>query len=432
MMRGKAAIVACVGLALLAGCNTLDRNYLREGAGTDVPTTDIVTATNLQQIYFGEVCRQAGLPLRPTPDGIFLCDELAMPPPAWALFVQAGMNDIDRRCDAYLVWLDDRRRWREPILKQLHSTAAATAAIMGLTGVGAAPIAIVGAAFGFAQETFVNLSGRLITEVNHSTVQTVVLTRQNDYRAGLRNIAIPNAPAALYALRSYLRLCMPMTIETEINATITTVDRTGRAPVPLVTPATINSGIITSATAPIPASPRQRDPVAPNRLTGLEQSLSVQYIRDVEAALCVPEDGDLGPPGSATRVAIRDYLLARTGSSPTADGLTAAQRNLLTDAVKRVGVCTDRKYQNAFEVGAFGAAQGDPKARIKDFQENLRAALSDLKSPAATTVPTDGDLDNKTRDAILEYRRLSNTLLTPANNPRNRQVDFRLKRSVTP
>src|SRR5947207_11932596 len=270
-MRGKGAILGAVGLALLAGgCNTLDRNYLRDGVGTEVTSTDIVTSTNLQAIYFGEVCRQAGLTVRQTPDGALLCDELALSPAAWSIFVQAGMNDIDRRCDAYLAWLDDRRRWREPLLKQLHSTAAATAAIMGLTGVSAAPIAIVGAAFGFAQETFVNLSGRLITEVNHSTVQSLVLTRQNDYRAGLRNKVIVNGPAALYALRSYLRICMPMTIETEINTTLTSVDRNGAPPVPLITPATINAAIITNATAPLPSSPRQRDLIAPNRLNPFE------------------------------------------------------------------------------------------------------------------------------------------------------------------
>ena len=90
-------------------------------------------------------------------------------------FVQAGMNYIDRRCDGYLAWLDNKRRWREPILKQLHTTAATTGAIMGLTGVGAVPIAIVGTAFGFAQDTFVNVNARLITEIDHSVLQTVAL-----------------------------------------------------------------------------------------------------------------------------------------------------------------------------------------------------------------------------------------------------------------
>jgi hypothetical protein len=306
------AIVAWVGLALLAGgCNTLDRTYLREGVGTEVASVDAVAVTNLQEIYFGEICRQAGLSVRQTPEGALFCDEVAMSPAAWTIFVQAGMNDIDRRCDAYLAWLDDRRRWREPALKQLHSTAAATAAIMGLSGVGAVPIAIVGAAFGFAQETFVNFSGRLITEINHSTVQSLVLTRQNDYRGGLRNKAIPNRPAALYALRSYLRLCMPMTIETEINTTLTGVDRNGTVPPPMITPATIAAAtIITDPNRPFTKPPTFGPPPSNDTRIGvIENSLQKKQIIRYQNLVCAAPDGLLGKPGSDTRTKIRAYLV---------------------------------------------------------------------------------------------------------------------------
>ena len=221
------------------------------------------------------------------------------------------MNDIDRRCDAYLAWLDDRRRWREPFLKQLHSTAAVTAAVMGLTGVGATPIAIVGAAFGFAQETFVNLSGRLITEVNHSTVQALVLARQNDYRSGLRSKIIPNRPAALYTLRSYLRLCMPMTIEMEINTTITSVERNNAPPRPLITPTTITATtIITDPTRPISRPPVFGPPPADDtRIGPIEKALQKKQIMRYQTLVCAKQDGRLGASGSDTRTKIRAYLI---------------------------------------------------------------------------------------------------------------------------
>ncbi len=38
---------------------------------------------------------------------------------------------------------------------------------------------------------------------------------------------IDNRPAAIYALRQYLRLCMPMTIETQINTTVKLFERGG-------------------------------------------------------------------------------------------------------------------------------------------------------------------------------------------------------------
>ena len=77
-MRGRGAIAACVGLALLAGgCNTLERNFLREGVGTDVTSADIVATSDIQDIYFGEICRQAGLAVRQAPNGVLLCDEVS-------------------------------------------------------------------------------------------------------------------------------------------------------------------------------------------------------------------------------------------------------------------------------------------------------------------------------------------------------------------
>jgi hypothetical protein len=129
-------------------------------------------------------------------------------------------------------------------------------------------------------------------------------------------------------------------------------------------------------------------------------------------------------------MAIRVYLTGLTGKAGQ-ETLNAALRNSLSTAVDKVGDCTGstEQYENAFEVGAFGAARGDPQVRIKDFQNNLRAALAG-KSPV--TVPTNGILDSDTRKAIAEYRRVTNTLFAGANNPRNRQVDNQLKRNVAP
>lgn len=230
---GAAAAATWAGLALFAGgCSSLDAIYVREGIGTTLSTTALPEVTRLEQIYVGEICRQAGLRVivQRYPNGngeVVLCDEVGMRPSEWTTFVQAGMNDIDRRCDAYLAWLDNKRRWREPILKQINITAATTAAILGLTGVGATPIAIVGTAFGFAEDTFVNFHSRLITEINHSVIQLVVLDNQNKFRVSIVGLVIDNRPAAIYVLRNYLRICMPFSIEMSINNTMTVYHRAG-------------------------------------------------------------------------------------------------------------------------------------------------------------------------------------------------------------
>jgi len=135
-MRVRSVVVACVGLALtltMSACS--DAVLIREGIGTNLAAADLPEASRLQDIYVGEICHQAGLRVVRQGDFLF-CEEVGLRPSEWRTFVQAGMNDIDRRCDAYLGWLDNKRRWREPILKQLHTTAATAGAIMGLTASG--------------------------------------------------------------------------------------------------------------------------------------------------------------------------------------------------------------------------------------------------------------------------------------------------------
>src|SRR5207248_1163183 len=117
VMRGKSAIVACMGLALLTGgCDTIDSRYFSYGIGTDLYSTDIVQTTQLQDLYLTELCRQA-LPLVSTSD--IQCINAAFGANDWNLLVQAGLNDVDRRCDSYLAWLDDRRRTNNAVLKEL-------------------------------------------------------------------------------------------------------------------------------------------------------------------------------------------------------------------------------------------------------------------------------------------------------------------------
>jgi hypothetical protein len=223
----RAGIVAgCVALALLVGgCDTLDGRYTREGVGTELYTPEIVNQARLQEIYVGYICQQAGLSYEQSGD-ILYCLEPAVSR-NWQVFVQAGLNDIDRRCDGYLTWLDNRRRSVGPIHQQILDTEAATLLILGATAADPTKaIAVVGAAFGLAAHSFTNFNNRFLFEVEKSTVQTVVLTRQQQYREALPKL-IDNRPAAIYALRQYLRLCMPMTIETQINTTVKLFERGG-------------------------------------------------------------------------------------------------------------------------------------------------------------------------------------------------------------
>jgi hypothetical protein len=204
-MNLRATFVVLCMVSMLGSCSQAFRDSYDNGVGTELAHSSIGQQTTAQNAYVSSICQQTG-------DG---CGD-------WKTFTYAGMNDIDARCDAYLAWLDSRRRWNGPIQKQIADTSTATTTIMAFTGAGAVAIGVVAAAFGFTRNSFDNAQSRLLMEVNHSTVQTIVLSNQDRFRKQVATADIVSRPVAIYALRQYLRLCMPFTIENEINTTITT------------------------------------------------------------------------------------------------------------------------------------------------------------------------------------------------------------------
>jgi hypothetical protein len=389
-------VAAGVALALLvSGCDTTDSRFFRYGIGTDLYSEDIVQTTQLQDIYLTELCRQA-LPVVSTTDGQCLT---AVPNSSgWNLIVQAGLNDVDRRCDSYLAWLDDRRRTNNAVLKELGDITVASQANMRVAGVGANPITLAGLAFGLAANTFTNINSRLLLEVDKTTVQTLVLRRREAYRLQLQGMVVDNRPAAIHALRSYLSICTPYTIETDINSTITVFQVGGSAALnrpPLISAETVRSTTFVRAREPMPV----RQFPAP-------KEVGVAFITNVQLALCVPTVN--GIAGESTIAAIRLYLQAIPKPVPeTIDPTSAELRPILQKAVSDVRECNTLGFKNAFEVGRYGVAQSGAQKSITRLQNRMAAFLAVLQS--AVTVQPTGKFDEQTRAAIREIRRLTGT-----------------------
>src|SRR5437868_11715925 len=84
----RCVVIACVGLAMLvSGCDTHDRAYFRDGIGTDLYTTDIAAATELQNAYLESLCRQSLSYVGAVPS---CSDRGELPSALWPLIVQAG------------------------------------------------------------------------------------------------------------------------------------------------------------------------------------------------------------------------------------------------------------------------------------------------------------------------------------------------------
>jgi len=220
-------IFLTVMLALcLAGCSVAALKP--SGAGNTVYSQDVATESKLQETYSGILCRDNGLPISVDSVQGPRCDYGAMSAPQWTVFVNAGLYDIDRRCDDYLDWLYQIKRSRGPIQKQMTRTANLTESVLKLTSAADFTIELVGLAFGYALDSWTDVADSLLFNMEYSTVQKLVYDRQRLMKEDIFGISFSSRPQALHALRGYLRVCMPYTIETDINTSLVAGTVTGR------------------------------------------------------------------------------------------------------------------------------------------------------------------------------------------------------------
>src|SRR5687768_5973436 len=100
-----AVLIVILG-ALLAGCSA---SISPMGVGNSVYSADFGHELVKEEIYAGLICESGALPTMRAASGAPRCDYQQLSSTDWADFVNAGMVDIDRRCDAYLTWLFDLR-----------------------------------------------------------------------------------------------------------------------------------------------------------------------------------------------------------------------------------------------------------------------------------------------------------------------------------
>jgi hypothetical protein len=280
--------------AIVSACQSPGNGYLMNGIGAELSARDIESATTLQRKYFDHLCAQAGL-------GDGGCALGMNDRASWTLVVQQGMNDIDRRCDAYLEWLDNQKRNRGPLLSQVSAVQNTASAIIGFVAPGSTKaLNVVLAAFGLLTKSIENYNSRLILDIESSTINSVVLRARNDFRQAFSGKAVGNKPEAEYVLREYLRRCLPFAIETQINDLSTLGSRGIRASQDnsiFEAPVGVQSGF--NASTSTPSTPTNVVPVRPGRDAPVgaiadEKRVSKPELKEFQGVLCVPRDGDYG------------------------------------------------------------------------------------------------------------------------------------------
>jgi hypothetical protein len=355
------------------------------GIGAELPARDIETATKLQRIYFNHLCIQAGLG-----DGGCALD--TYDGRGWSLVVQQGMNDIDRRCDAYLEWLDNQHRSKGPLLSQISSIQGATTTIMGLISPGSgAALSIVGEAFGLLRQSVENYHSRLLIDIEPSTRNSVVLRALSDFRHAYGARSVANKPEAEYVLREYLRRCLPFAIETQINDLSTLGSQGIRAS----EENSIFKSPVEMTTGSSPASPDQRVVFVDRKRSGIKDESGNSFSKTgdikiaswIQEALCLKADGVFG---ADTRAAIAEFEarnhLEKADEADKINGkLDADEENTLIDAK----ACPSgfKNYTERIELSAQGA----------------RELLRDLIKAKFGDAPASSDLAGL-RPSILKWR----------------------------
>ena len=400
----------------LTGCNELG---LRKGPAPVLDASSVQAAAISQRTIIDALAQDAGYNLQ----GNVNYYQVAL----------AGFNYVDDQCSAYFDEIFFLDRGRSQIKSGLAAASATTAAILGVTNASTLSLAVVASAFGFASNATDILAGTYLYSLPPAVTQGFVNKLQTAFREGVAaNPASINSPAsAYYAVQRYLSLCLPPTIESEIANQISATTAVGvpTGPGSLVSVQTGSSPTPHRAplVGPPPLTKQQvrseqisnvRNPVNNSRPSTAEKNTAGDsFIRQVKAALCVPEtDAALSPP---TELAIKDYL--RGMGVPIPGQIEPfSDPNLqpvLMKAINDVQNCKVQGFETSYEVGAFGVPADSRADSINELQSKINAKLKAIKS--STVVKETGSFDTQTRDAIEELRASRN--LSPG-----REIDLTL------
>lgn len=239
----------------LGGCTTLRHSSLVEdGPGLDFPQAEVAAFRANQDAVLRQLFVLAGAKIDaaapPAALTALATGQAAAQPggvPAdvqlptgldWDTVIVAGMNYADLRCEAYIHALFRLNRDRKTVTTQLGLLGTASAGLMAAAESAAREVAAVAIAFGLASSTVDNLSSNLLYELEPSSVRTLVKSLQARYRGALP-VGYKSRPAAMGVVRNYAALCLPASIESEVNLAVKSAnpgaspgnEASGRAPV---------------------------------------------------------------------------------------------------------------------------------------------------------------------------------------------------------
>ena len=200
--------IAVAALALSACATYRNVSELEAGPRAEFVPAEIEKHREAQTKVLKELYALAGLKDEPVAGG------------NWDPVVFAGMDYADMKCENYMHALFRLNRDKKTVTSQIGLIGTATAGIFAATHAAAKAVEITAIAFGFGSATVDNLSSNLLYELEPSSVRTMVKRMQADYRERGVGTGYVSRPGAVSAIRSYALLCVPASIEAEVNLSV--------------------------------------------------------------------------------------------------------------------------------------------------------------------------------------------------------------------
>lgn len=221
MLRKVTFLLAFTSLA--SGCADFQAQIDSRYGPSPVPIAEAVDSSTKRQVDVVMAMARGALPPGQAPA---TAEE-------WYRVILAGFNVVDDACISYIddLWILERRRTRNSAL--IAAAGAATSGIVAATSnPNALTLAILAQAFGLASALNTAISDTYLYSQNAATIKKLIRGTTEAYRAdlatnfksdGSNSVKYPMAsvPAAYHHMREYLALCLPPTIQAQIEDLVT-------------------------------------------------------------------------------------------------------------------------------------------------------------------------------------------------------------------
>ncbi len=163
----------------------------------------------------------------------------------WQRFIRAGISYADDKCEVYMGSIFDLNRARNATTNQISLLSAATAGVLAAANAAAKEVTITAIAFGLAGASVDNIANSFLYDLEPSGVRSLVEGLQNLYVSKMDS-NVNDKTVAFDYIRGYASICVPASIEAEINNSVKTATGDAEpgtatsAPIVSVNPQVIN------------------------------------------------------------------------------------------------------------------------------------------------------------------------------------------------